>query len=250
MTEQTLTGRTALVTGAGSGIGAGIAHVLAARGAEVTVADINAEAAERVAGEIGGRTWIVDLGDTTALDSLTLSTDILVNNAGIQQVSPIEDFDPERWRLILRIMLEAPFLLIRAALPQMYARGWGRIINISSVHGLVASPYKSAYITAKHGLEGLSKVTAAEGATKGVTSMCINPGYAWTPLVEHQLADQAATHRMSIDEVTEKVILARQSIKDFVQPTDLGEMVAFLCGPHSTMITGTNFIADGGWVAR
>lgn len=250
MTEQSLAGKTALVTGAASGIGAGVARVLAARGAAVTIADVNGEAAEQVAAELGAKAWHVDLGRTTELDDLTLETDILVNNAGIQQVSPVEEFDPERWRLIHRIMLEAPFLLIRASLPYMYARGWGRVINISSVHGLVASPFKSAYVSAKHGLEGLSKVVALEGAEKGVTSVCINPGYAWTPLVEKQLPDQARAHNMTVDEVTEKVILAPQPIKDFVQTADLGEMVAFLCGPHSAMITGTNFIADGGWMAK
>lgn len=247
---KTLAGRTALVTGGASGIGAGVARVLAAHGATVTIADLNGDAAERLAAELGGVAWQVDLGKTTELDDVTLSTDILVNNAGIQQVSPLEHFEPERWRLIHRIMLEAPFLLVRAALPHMYAQGWGRVINISSVHGLVASPYKSAYVSAKHGLEGLSKVTALEGAGKGVTSVCINPGYAWTPLVEKQLPDQARTHKMSVDEVTEKVILAPQPIKEFVQTTDLGEMVAFVCGPHGAMITGSNFIADGGWVAR
>ncbi|WP_425310156.1 3-hydroxybutyrate dehydrogenase [Ammonicoccus fulvus] len=250
MPEQMLSGRTAVVTGGASGIGAGVARALAAHGATVTIADLNGEAAEALAAEIGGRAWQVDLGATTALEDLTLDTDILVNNAGIQQVSPIEEFDPERWRLIMRIMLESPFLLIRAALPHMYAQGWGRIINISSVHGLVASPYKAAYVSAKHGLEGLSKVTALEGAEKGVTSVCVNPGYAWTPLVEKQLPDQAKAHNMSVEEVTEKVILAPQPIKDFVQTADLGEMVAFLCGPHGAMITGSNFIADGGWTAR
>ncbi|WP_432558864.1 3-hydroxybutyrate dehydrogenase [Granulicoccus sp. GXG6511] len=248
--HQTLAGRRAIVTGGGSGIGEGIARSLAAHGADVTVADLNTENAERVAGEIAGRTWIVDLGRTTELDDLTLETDILVNCAGIQVVSPVEEFDPDRFRLIHRIMLEAPFLLIRAALPHMYAQGWGRIVNISSVHGLVASPFKSAYVSAKHGLEGLSKVVALEGATKGVTSVCINPGYAWTPLVEQQLADQAKVHNMPLDEVKEKVILARQPIKDFVAAKDLGEMVAFVCGPHSAMISGTNFIADGAWTAN
>lgn len=247
---QTLGGRRATVTGGGSGIGEGVARALAAHGAEVTIADINAEGAERVASEIGGRTWIVDLSKTHELESLALETDILVNNAGIQEVSPVENFDPERWRLIHRIMLEAPFLLIRAVLPAMYAQGWGRVINISSVHGLVASPFKAAYISAKHGLEGLSKVVALEGADKGVTSMCINPGYAWTPLVERQLPDQARAHNMDIDEVKDKVILAPQPIKEFVQTADLGEMVAFLCGPHGAMISGTNFIADGAWTAR
>lgn len=247
---QTLAGRHAIVTGGASGIGAGIARVLAAHGARVTVADLNAEAAEVMAGEIGGSAWTVDLGLTTELDGLSLDADILVNCAGIQHVAPIEEFDPDRFRLIHRIMVEAPFLLIRAALPHMYAQGFGRIVNISSVHGLVASPFKSAYVSAKHALEGLSKVVALEGAEKGVTSVCINPGYAWTPLVENQLADQAKAHGMDIDEVKDKVLLAPQPIKEFVQPSDLGEMVAFVCGPHGAMISGTNLIADGAWTAR
>ena len=250
MTERTLAGRRAIVTGGGSGIGEGVARVLAAQGARVTIADINAEAAARVADDIDGEAWVVDLGATHELDALTLETDILVNNAGLQQVSPLEEFDPQRWRLLHRIMLEAPFLLIRAALPHMYAQAWGRIINISSVHGLVASPFKAAYVSAKHGLEGLSKVVALEGAEKGVTSMCINPGYVWTPLVEQQLADQARAHHLSLDEVKDKVLLAPQPIKDFVHASDLGAMVAFVCGPHGAMMSGTNVVADGGWSAR
>ncbi|HHV20881.1 MAG TPA: 3-hydroxybutyrate dehydrogenase [Propionibacterium sp.] len=247
---QTLAGRRVIVTGGGSGIGEGIARTLAGHGAEVTIADLNEEAANGVADELGGKAWVVDLGRTTELDDLRLETDVLVNCAGIQHVSPIEEFDPDRFRLIHRIMLEAPFLLIRAALPAMYAQGWGRIVNISSVHGLVASPFKAAYVAAKHGLEGLSKVVALEGAEKGVTSVCINPGYAWTPLVEHQLADQAKAHNMPVEEVRDKVLLAPQPIKDFVRPEDLGEMVAFVCGPHGAMVSGTNLIADGAWTAR
>lgn len=164
---QDLAGRRAVVTGGASGIGLACAREFASRGAHVVIADLNGEAAEAVAGELGGEAWQVDLSDTRALDELTLEADILLNNAGIQRVSPIEEFDPEAFRLIQRLMLEAPFLLIRAALPGMYARGRGRIINLSSVHGLRASPFKSAYVSAKHGLEGLSKVTALEGGRTG-----------------------------------------------------------------------------------
>src|SRR4029078_7193553 len=158
-------------------------------------------AASEVADAIGGEAWPVDLADTAALADLSLDVDVLVNNAGLPDVRPIEECEPERFALILRVMLEAPFLLIRAALPAMYERGFGRIVNVSSVHGLQASPFKSAYVAAKHGLEGLSKVTALEGAAPGVTSNCINPGYVRTPLVEKQIADQARLHGISEAEV-------------------------------------------------
>src|SRR5690606_27702250 len=147
-----------------------------------------------------------------------LEADILVNNAGIQRVAPITEFDPENFRLLLRLMLESPFLLIRAVLPGMYERGWGRIINISSAHGLRASAYKSAYVSAKHGLEGLSKVTALEGAPHGVTSNCINPAYVRTPLVEKQIADQARVHGIPESEVVEKIMLTETAVKRLVEP--------------------------------
>ena len=196
MTEHVhdLTGKRALVTGGASGIGLACAHEFARRGAHVVIADLNADAAAEAASAVSGESWVVDLADTAALDDLSLDVDILVNNAGIQRVSPIVDFDPDAFRLIQRLMVESPFLLIRAALPGMYAKGWGRIVNISSVHGLRASAFKSAYVTAKHGLEGLSKVTALEGAPHGVTSNCISPSYVRTPLVEKQIADQARVH--------------------------------------------------------
>ena len=190
-----LNGRTALVTGGASGIGAATARALAAAGAHVTIADINGEAAQVVATEIGGEVWQVDMSDTAALAEVSLQTDILVNNAGIQHISPIEKFDPAKFHLILSLMLEAPFLLIRASLPHMYANGFGRVVNLSSAHGLRASAFKSAYVSAKHGLEGLSKVTALEGGPHGVTSNCVNPGYVRTPLVEKQIADQALRAR-------------------------------------------------------
>ena len=181
-----LEGRTALVTGGAGGIGAACARELSARGAVVTVADLDDVGAKAVANEIGGKAWPVDLSDVAALEELQLETDILVNNAGIQHVSPIADFPPDRFRFMLALMVEAPFLLIRAALPHMYDNGFGRIINISSVHGLRASEYKVAYVTAKHALEGLSKVTALEGGPHGVTSNCVNPG-----LRAHAVGDQA-----------------------------------------------------------
>jgi 3-hydroxybutyrate dehydrogenase len=245
-----LAGRRALVTGAASGIGAACARELAARGAHVTVADLDADGADRLADEIGGEAWVVDLADTRALDDLRLDVDVLVNNAGVQRVAPVQDFDPEAFRLVHRLMLEAPFLLVRAALPGMYARGWGRVINISSVHGLVASPFKSAYVSAKHGLEGLSKTVALEGGEHGVTSVCLNPGYVRTALVERQVADQARVHGIPEDEVVEKVMLAEAAVKRLVEPAEVASLVGWLTGPDAAMVTGASWTIDGGWSAR
>ena len=245
-----LSGRKALVTGGASGIGAACARAFAAAGAHVVVADLNGEAAEAVAKDVGGEAWQVDLSDTAALADLELDVDILVNNAGIQQVSPIEEFDPARFALILRLMLESPFLLIRAALPAMYRRGHGRVINLSSAHGLRASAFKSAYVTAKHGLEGLSKVTALEGGPHGVTSNCINPSYVRTPLVEKQIADQARIHGIPASEVVEKVMLAEIAIKRLVEPEEVADLALWLAGDTAGMVTGASYTMDGGWTAR
>ena len=245
-----LDGRIALVTGAASGIGAACARELAARGAQVTVADVDADGAQAVADEIGGKPWAVDLSDVAALEDLRLQTDILVNNAGVQHVSPIEDFPPERFRFILALMVEAPFLLIRAALPHMYGQKFGRIINISSVHGLRASEYKSGYVTAKHGLEGLSKVTALEGGSRNVTSNCVDPGYVRTPLVTKQIADQARRHDVPEDKVVEEILLKESAIKRLVEPEDVASLVGWLASPAAAMVTGASYTMDGGWSAR
>ena len=237
------------MTGGASGIGAAVAHRLAGNGATVTVADLDGDAAAALADEIGGRPWQVDLSDVDALADLTLETDILVNNAGIQHVSPIEDFDPLMFRRILTLMVEAPFLLVRAALPHMYESGYGRIVNMSSVHGLRASANKSAYVTAKHAMEGLSKVTALEGAERGVRSNCVNPGYVRTPLVEKQIADQARVHGIPESEVLEKVLLTESAIKRMVEPAEVAALVAFLVGDDASMITGASYTMDGGWSA-
>lgn len=250
MTEQDLAGRRAVITGGASGIGRACAEEFARRGAHVVIADLNAEAAVAVATELGGEAWTVDLSDTPALDSLVLEADILVNNAGIQQVSPIVDFDPDAFRVIQRIMLEAPFLLIRAALPGMYERGWGRIVNISSVHGLRASAFKSAYVAAKHGLEGLSKVTALEGGPHGVTSNCINPGYVRTPLVEKQIADQAKVHGIPESEVVEKIMITESAIKRLVEASEVASLAGWLASDAAGMVTGASYTMDGGWSAR
>jgi 3-hydroxybutyrate dehydrogenase len=170
------------------------ARRLATAGAKVTVVDLDREGAERVAAEVGGVPLVADLARPAGLDDLDLSADVLVNNAGFQHVAPVQEFPPERFQAMVAVMLEAPFRLARAVLPGMYQRGWGRVINLSSVHGLGAFPYKSAYVAAKHGLEGLSKVIALEGGPRGVTSNCICPAYVRTPLVEGQIADQARIH--------------------------------------------------------
>ncbi|MFD2768380.1 3-hydroxybutyrate dehydrogenase [Micromonospora eburnea] len=245
-----LSGRSALVTGGGSGIGRACALRLAAAGATVLVVDRNVAAAEAVAAEAGGRSVGIDLADAAAVDRLDATVDIVVNNAGLQHVAPVQEFSTERFEYLHRVMVEAPFLLIRRALPHMYAQGWGRIVNISSVHGLRASPYKAAYVSAKHALEGLSKVVALEGAAHGVTANCINPAYVRTALVESQIADQAATHGIGEDEVVEKIMLARAAIKRLIEPEEVAELVAYLCSPPAAFITGASIALDGGWTAN
>ena len=249
-TDATLHGKRAVVTGAASGIGEAVARDLAARGAHVVVADLDADGAERLAAELGGEAWVVDLADVESLADTAVTADILVNNAGIQTVSPLQDFDPARFRMMMDLMVTAPFLLTRAALPGMYASGWGRVVNVSSVHGLRASPFKSAYVTAKHALEGLSKVIALEGAAHGVTSNCVNPGYVRTPLVEKQIADQAKVHGIPESEVVEKVMLTESAIKRLLEPAEVADLVGWLCGPSAAMVTGTSYVMDGGWTSR
>lgn len=250
MTEQDLAGKRAIVTGGASGIGLACAREFAARGAHVVVADFNAAAAAAAATEIGGESWVVDLSDTAAQEHLNLDADILVNNAGIQTVAPLHEFDPERWRFMHRLMVESPFLLIRAALPTMYERGWGRIINISSVHGLRASAFKSAYVAAKHALEGLSKVTALEGGPHGVTSNCINPAYVRTSLVEKQIADQAQVHGIAESDVVEKIMLTETVVKRLVEADEVASLVGWLVSDRAGMVTGASYTLDGGWSAR
>jgi 3-hydroxybutyrate dehydrogenase len=245
-----LTGRRALVTGGASGIGRACATHVASLGAHVIIADRDAEAAEQVADDIDGTAWAVDLADTAALDAIDLDIDILVNNAGVQTIAPIQDFDPDRWRFMHRLMVESPFLLIRAALPRMYERGWGRVVNISSVHGLRASPYKSAYVAAKHALEGLSKVTALEGGPHGVTSNCVNPAYVRTPLVETQIADQARVHGIAESEVVEKIMLTETAVKRLVEAEEVASLVGWLASDQAGMVTGASYTMDGGWSAR
>lgn len=251
-----LTGRRAVVTGAGSGIGAAVATRLAAAGAHVVVVDRDPEAAARVAAEVSGEAVVADLADDgevrrlCAADGPVAGADVLVNNAGLQHVSPVEDFPPERFALILRLMLQTPFELARAALPHMYERGWGRLVHVSSVHGLRASPNKSAYVAAKHGLEGLSKVLALEGGGRGVTSNTVCPGYVNTPLVQGQVAAQAQVHGIPESEVVEQVMLTASAIKRLIEPSEVAELTAYLCSDAASYANGSSFVLDGGWSAR
>ncbi|MDX3193301.1 3-hydroxybutyrate dehydrogenase [Streptomyces sp. MN03-5084-2B] len=244
-----LDGRTALVTGGAGGIGLACVRALAAAGAKVHVVDIDARRTEAAAAEVGGWAHVADLTDPAAIDDLPAEVDVLVNNAGIQHVSPIEAFPPDVFTRIQSLMVTAPFLLIRRTLPAMYARGWGRIVNMSSVHGLRASAFKSAYVAAKHGLEGLSKVAALEGAGHGVTSNCVNPGYVRTPLVDGQIDAQAAEHDIPREDVVSEVLLKRAAIKKLIEPEDVASLVVWLCSPHAGHITGASVPLDGGWTA-
>ena len=237
------------MTGAASGIGRACAIRLAAAGADVLAIDVDAEV-EAVAEEVGGVARVVDFADAAFLDDLPTDLDIVVNNAGFQLVRPLEEFPAERFAMILRVMLEVPFWLISHALPHMYEGHWGRIVNISSVHGLVASPHKAAYVSAKHGLQGLSKVAALEGAEHGVTSNCINPGFVRTPLVENQIADQARVRGITEDQVVRDVLLERAAIKRLLEPAEVAEMAAYLCSPAAAAVTGASMVIDGGWTAH
>ncbi len=245
--QPPMQGQHAVVTGGASGIGEACVRELAARGAKVTVVDVDEAATIRVAEQVDGTPWVLDLLDTESLASVQLSCDILVNNAGIQVVSPIEEFPPEDFHRILMLMVEAPFLLTRAALPGMYERSFGRIVNVSSVHGLRASKHKAAYVTAKHGLEGLSKVIAMEGGPHGVTSNCVNPAYVRTPLVDKQVSDQARANDIAEEEVVESVFMDRNAIKRFVEPVEVAQLVAWLASREADMVTGASYTIDGGF---
>ncbi|MFE4972187.1 3-hydroxybutyrate dehydrogenase [Kitasatospora sp. NPDC056651] len=249
-TARPLAGRTAMVTGAASGIGRACAEALAGAGARVYVVDLAAGPAEELAERIGGRAIVADLGDPAAVDALPDDADIVVNNAGLQHVAPVHEFPPDRFALIQRVMVEAPFRILRRTLPHMYEREWGRVVNISSVHGLRASAFKSAYVTAKHALEGLSKTVALEGAPHGVTSNCINPGYVRTPLVEKQIAAQALAHGIPEEEVVERIMLDRTAVKRLIEPEEVAQLAVWLCSPGASYITGSSLPVDGGWTAH
>jgi 3-hydroxybutyrate dehydrogenase len=260
---KTLAGRVAVVTGSTSGIGLGIARSLAEAGADLVInglGDPDAIAAiSDTLAEYGGRVAYdgADLLDSAGAAGLVENgiarfgrVDILVNNAGIQHVSPIEDFPIEKWNAIIALNLSAAFHTIRTAIAPMKAAGYGRIINVASAHALVASPYKSAYVAAKHGVLGLTKTVALEGAQHGVTCNAICPGYVWTPLVENQIADTAKARGIDREAVIRDVLLAAQPTKRFAAVEELGALAVFLCGPGGASITGAALPVDGGWTAQ
>ncbi|GAB5602541.1 3-hydroxybutyrate dehydrogenase [Thermus sp. FJN-A] len=248
-----LLGKTVLVTGAASGIGLAIAKAFAREGARVLVHDVRD--AGPLAEELGGAHFQADLSDPQAVMALgrwaaERGADILVNNAGFQHIAPVEEFPLETWQRMLQVMLTAPFQLIQALLPGMRQRGWGRILNIASIHGLVASPFKSAYISAKHGLIGLTRTVALEAGPHGITVNAIAPAYVRTPLVENQIAEQARTLGIPREEVVEKVFLAQAAIKRLIEPEEVAELALFLASDKASAITGAVFPIDLGWTAR
>ncbi len=259
-----LAGKTAIVTGSTSGIGLGIARALAENGANVVLngfgmADDIARTRDELArsydvkvefngADISKAEQVVELVHAT--ESVLGSVDILVNNAGIQHVAPIEEFPPEKWDAVLAINLSGAFHSIRAAVPGMKKRGFGRIINVASAHGLVASPFKAAYVAAKHGIVGLTKVVALELAEKGITANAVCPGYVWTPLVEKQIDDQAKAHGISREKVVRDVLLSKQPNKRFATVEELGAVTVFLSSDAAASITGTSIAVDGGWTAQ
>ena len=252
-----LEGKVALVTGSTSGIGLAIARALAAEGARLMINGFGDPAEiEELSKELGAVHDGADMSDPPAIERMVKrcaaelgGPDILVNNAGIQYVSPVETFPPERWDAIIAINLSAVFHTTRHALPGMKSKGWGRVVNTASAHSLVASPNKSAYVAAKHGVAGFTKAVALEAARDGVTVNCISPGYVWTPLVENQIPDTMKARGLTREQVMNDVLLAAQPTKQFVTPEQVAALAVFLCRSEAGSITGTNISMDGGWTA-
>ncbi len=261
---RALAGKIAIVTGSTSGIGLGIARALAESGASVVLNGFGKtgeieRTREELAqsydvkvvfngADISKAEQVVDMVRVT--EGELGAVDILVNNAGIQHVAPVEEFPPEKWDAVLAINLSGAFHAIRAAVPGMKKRGFGRIVNVASAHGLVASPFKAAYVAAKHGIVGLTKVVALELAEKGITVNAVCPGYVWTPLVEKQIDDQAKAHKISREKVVRDVLLSKQPNKRFATVEELGAITTFLCTDGAASITGTSIAVDGGWTAQ
>jgi len=253
-----LEGKVALVTGSTSGIGLAIAKALAAEGAKLMINGFgDAAEIERECKELGAIHDGADMSKPAEIERMMKrcanelgGPDILVNNAGIQRVAPVEDFPPEKWDAIIAINLSSAFHTTRLAVPGMKRKKWGRIVNTASAHSLVASPNKSAYVAAKHGLAGFTKTVALEAATSGVTVNCISPGYVWTPLVERQIPDTMKTRGLSREQVINDVLLAAQPTKQFVTPEQVAALAVFLCRDEAASITGANLSMDGGWTAQ
>lgn len=249
--------KVAVITGAASGIGLAIAKTFAEEGAMVVMADINEEKLVQESKKINAQYIKTDLSkreDCKGLIDFAVkefgSVDILVNVAGIQNVAPIEDFPEDKWDFMINLMLTAPFLLTKYAWKPMKEKGWGRIININSIHGVVASEFKSAYVSAKHGLSGLTKVAGLEGGPFGITVNSICPAYVRTPLVDNQIKDQAKTHGISEDEVIGNIMLQKAAIKRLLEPSDVSELVKYLCSDAAASMTGSLITLDGGWTAN
>ena len=255
---MSLEGKTALVTGSTSGIGLAIARALAGAGAKVMLNGFgDAAEIEQLKQELGALHDGADMSDPTAIEAMIRrcadelgGPDILVNNAGIQHVAPVDEFPPEKWDAILAINLSAVFHTTRHALPGMKAKSWGRIINTASAHSLIASPNKSAYVAAKHGVAGFTKTVALEAAKDGVTVNCISPGYVWTPLVERQIPDTMKSRGLTREQVMNDVLLAAQPTKRFVTPEEVASLALYLCSDGAGSITGANLSMDGGWTAQ
>ena len=249
-----LEGKRALVTGSTSGIGLAIARALAAEGASVVLNGFGDEGEiAKLCEELGATHSGADLTDVAQIEEMMAGAggiDILVNNAGMQHVAPVEDFPVAKWDTIIALNLTAAFHTTRLAVPGMKDKGWGRIINTASAHSKVASPFKSAYNSAKHGLDGFTKTIALELAEHGITANCISPGYVWTPLVENQIPDTMKARGMTREEVINDVLLVKQATKKFVQPEEIGALAAFLCRDEAQNVNGANWSVDGGWTAE
>ena len=249
-----LSNKRALVTGSTSGIGLAVARALAAEGAQVVLSGFgDPDVIAQLCKELDATHADGDLSRRDGVEAVMAAAgdvDILVNNAGMQHVAPIDEFPPEKWDQVIALNLTAAFDTSRLAVPHMKRAGWGRIINVASAHSLTASPYKAAYVAAKHGLAGLTKTIALELATQEITANCISPGYVWTPLVENQIPDTMKARGMTREQVINDVMLVRQPTRQFVQPSDIGEMAVFLCRDAANNINGANLSMDGGWTAE
>jgi 3-hydroxybutyrate dehydrogenase len=259
--RMNLDGKVALVTGAASGIGLAIARALHEAGTRIAIVDVSADRAEDAVTVVGGPERALflqaDVSSSAQVRSAFRQTvsrfgdvDILVNNAGVQHVAPIVDYPEEKWQQLLQVMLTGTFLCTQCVLPAMQQRGWGRVINVASAHGLVASPFKSAYVAAKHGIVGFTKVLALEVAEAGITANAICPGYVRTPLVEAQIEDLSRARGLPVDEIVETLLLAGSPQRRFIEPAEIGALAVFLCSDGARSITGAALSIDGGWVAR